>query len=235
MTKAELIERIIDSFDDMSGECPTDYLGLEPLTLAEATTYLAEQRANERDCDLEPDECLPAEVTPELYMEASNCYFRMMQFKARAEQIADYFDDHHEFLAYCFSRCVDYAHSSGKCLNFGGPDDMCPMDFFMEHLEEGNFFFDTNRRTFSKEEILKMFADSIGSIDTDDEYICFYDYGTRQKLMSTDDPTEAVEVDELAKCITEDRELFELFIHEMVEDDDLVEEIFNCTKEDLLK
>lgn len=85
MTKAELIERIVDSFWAMSGENPGDYVDLTPMDLEEATMYLSEARATERSCDLEPDECLPEEVTPELYMEAWNCYLRMMQYRAKEE------------------------------------------------------------------------------------------------------------------------------------------------------
>ena len=85
MTKAELIERIVDSFWDMSGENPGDYVDLPPMNLEDATMYLSEARATERSCDLEPDECLPEEVTPELYMEAWNCYLRMMQYRAKEE------------------------------------------------------------------------------------------------------------------------------------------------------
>ena len=41
MTKAEIMERIIDSFTDMSSECPEDTAMCNYLTLKEGEMYLA--------------------------------------------------------------------------------------------------------------------------------------------------------------------------------------------------
>ena len=112
---------------------------------------------------------------------------------------------------------------------------MVPLDFFTDELEEGGFYFDTNDRTFTKEEVLRIFANSLSSMDMDDPYICFHDYGNVQKMLTFDDPTEAVDVEDFATLIVDSPESLALFVNEVVDDDDLVKDIFNCTKEELLK
>ena len=102
MKKEELIERIIDTFTDMGSEDPEDTAYADELTLPEARTYLSELRANEK-ASLEPDEWLPAEITPELYMEAFNCYLRRCRYEVtlhRLEKFIEYgelVDVYHEF------------------------------------------------------------------------------------------------------------------------------------------
>ena len=49
VNKAELIERIIDTFTNMGSESPEDTAYANQLTLKEAETYLAEIRANEKE------------------------------------------------------------------------------------------------------------------------------------------------------------------------------------------
>lgn len=102
MNKAELIERIIDTFTDMGSEDPEDTAYANELTLNDAAMYLDELRANERDyCD--PEDWLPAEVTPALYMEAFNCYLRKCRHDVTLNRLAEFFtlhemvDTYHEF------------------------------------------------------------------------------------------------------------------------------------------
>lgn len=102
MNKSELIERVIDRLTDMGSEDPVDTAGCLPLTLDEARTYLREVREND-ELDLEPDERLPEEVTPELYMEACNCYIRRCKYEVTLDRLAEFFtlhemvDVYHEF------------------------------------------------------------------------------------------------------------------------------------------
>ena len=102
MNKAELIERIIDTFTGMGSEDPEDIATGNPLTLREAELYLKELRAAEK-ADLEPDEWLPAEVTPQMYMEAYNCYLRKCKYDVTAQRLAEFIrngelvDAYHEF------------------------------------------------------------------------------------------------------------------------------------------
>ena len=102
MNKAELIERIIDTLTAMGSEDPEDTAACDMLTLDEATAYLNEHRAMEK-ADLEPSEWLPHEVTPELYMEASNCYIRRCRYEVTLQRLAEFIEygeqvnTYHEF------------------------------------------------------------------------------------------------------------------------------------------
>lgn len=100
MNKSELIERIIDTFTDMGSDDPVDTAACDLLTIDEATSYLNERRAMEK-ADLEPSDWLPEEVTPELYMEASNCYIRRCQYEVTRDRLAEYFT---------LGELVDYYH-----------------------------------------------------------------------------------------------------------------------------
>ena len=169
MTKEKLIARIVDTFDDFSGENPQDYLYMDPLTLEEATMYLSEARANERAADLEPDECLPAETTPELYMEAENCYIRMMQYKAHLENLADFLTEHEYVAEYDMYR-DEYQHSDPEVI---------PVDFIV------------NGDTFpfaevDHVELLQIGMNSGASFNFNNEY-CWFDKDKMQ-LFSTNTP-----------------------------------------------
>lgn len=73
MTKAELYERIVGRIVDPFEERETVF---EPITLEEAKVELQEIRTEDADAELEPEECIPAEVTPEILMDAWNCLVR---------------------------------------------------------------------------------------------------------------------------------------------------------------
>ena len=90
MNKADLIERIIDTFTDMGSEDPEDTAFANRLTLPEAKLYLNELRENEK-LSLPPDEWLPNEITPELYMEAFNCYLAKCQYDITLKRLVEFF------------------------------------------------------------------------------------------------------------------------------------------------
>ena len=77
MTKLELTAAILERLHDPDDSVPDeDIATLDFLTLDQAEEYLADLRRDENAADLEPDERLPQEVTPELYMEVWNCDIR---------------------------------------------------------------------------------------------------------------------------------------------------------------
>lgn len=125
MNKEELIERIIDTFTDMGSEDPADTAYAGTITLEEARTYLAERRAMETS-DLEPDERLPEEITPELYMEAFNCYVRRCRYEVTRDRLAE-FITLHELVDLYNEFQGKYEHESDKLVY--------PTDFLMEHME----------------------------------------------------------------------------------------------------
>lgn len=125
MSKAELIERIIDTFTDMGSEDPVDTAYCNPLTLDEAKMYLNELRAIEKD-NLEPEERLPEEITPELYMEAYNCYIRKCQYNVTLERLT-------RFITQC--ELVDLYHEYDGIYKSDTDKYVCPTDWLMENME----------------------------------------------------------------------------------------------------
>lgn len=177
MNKAELIERIIDTFTDMGSEDPEDTAYANPLTLAEAEMYLKEIRATEK-IDLEPDEWLPSEVTPDLYMEAHNCYLRKCKHDVTAQRLAEFFrlnemvDVYHEFDG-------DYHSDKDKYV--------CPTDWLTENMEFPFTSFD-----FTMLDLIQLGQHS-PDFDPDKKY-CWYEIKdnnpecVRNELHSTDTP-----------------------------------------------
>lgn len=222
MTKNELIETIIEcSIDPMSGEYPEDYLFAKPITLAEAKTYLSEQRAMERDCDLEPDECLPAEVTPKLYMEAMNCYTRKMKFEARVERLAEWITEND-----CVCEYDNYylpEHDDAV--------DVIPVDFI---ANSDTFPFTMkDGRTPDHCDMLMIGLNSAKTFNPDHEY-CWYDKEKNQ-LFSTDTPFEdgIIDAEAFARHILLDADAFGYMFDNIIDDDDIID-ILGCTKEEYI-
>lgn len=217
MTKAELIERIIDTFNDMSGECPTDYLGMDSLTLEEATMYLAERRADERSADLTPDECLPDEVTPELFMEAENCYIRMMKFEARVQRLAEFITDN------C---CVcEYANYYYPTLENGL--DLFPVDWLTD-TDGLHFTVDA-----SPLDIMQIGINSQSTFNPDDEF-CWYDK-ENMVLHSTNNPFSdgLIDAEAFARFVLLDAEAFGYMFDDIIPEDEILY-ILGCTKEEYI-
>lgn len=122
MTKEEIITRIIDRITDPWTESPEDYIHTEPINLEYATTILKEYRAEDDEWDLEPDERMPEEATPELLMEAFNCHVRFQKHELRIDRLAEYITDNEMVCEY-----DDYykEHSEKKL-------DVYPVDFIWE-------------------------------------------------------------------------------------------------------
>ena len=170
MNKAELIERIIDTFTDMGSESPEDTAYANQLTLKEAETYLAEIRANEKEY-LEPEHWLPAEITPQIYMEAFNCYLRKCKHDVTAQRLAEFIrlgeqvDTYHEFLG----KYVSYTDKI-----------VYPTDWLMENME-----FPFTSEDLSMLDLITLGQNS-PDFDPEKKY-CWYDV-TAHKLHSTNAP-----------------------------------------------
>lgn len=96
-TKAEIIEKIIDRITDEWTEDCEDYADARLIDLAEATDYLAEYRSDDEKCGFTPEEDgMPAEATPELFMEAENCYIRYMKHELTVRRLAEWFTANEE-------------------------------------------------------------------------------------------------------------------------------------------
>lgn len=89
MTKSELsaalLERLHAPYDQTTD---AEIATLLLLTIAQAADYLADLRRDEDAADLAPDERLPKEVTPLLYMEVYNSEIRRCRKAAQQTQPA---------------------------------------------------------------------------------------------------------------------------------------------------
>lgn len=215
MTKYELIERIVDSFWDFSGEEPEDYLNMNPIDLKHASMYLAEQRADERAADLEPDECLPAEVTPELYMEAENCYIRMMKHNAHVIRLAKWLAE--EFCVCEYDQYFDmYEHGGSRVLPVGW-------------LYTEPFPFDLVDDAYPNTAFLIQLGQRSPQFSLDHEY-CWYDKSKNQ-LFSADDPYEAGAIDAVAFAEfilgPDGHDALDYFLSSIMDDGD-IKDVFGC-------
>lgn len=84
MTKAELITKTIDRITDPWNDCPEDYIYVDPINLETAEEIICQCR--EEDVDFDQDDRLPAEVTPEIMMEAFNCNLRKNLYEYKMKQ-----------------------------------------------------------------------------------------------------------------------------------------------------
>lgn len=170
MNKAELIERIIDTFTDMGSEDPVDTACANELTLPEAKMYLKEIRENEF-INLEPEDRLPIEVTPELYMEAFNCYLRRCRYEVTLDRLVEFLklgekvDVYNEFLG-------KYTSATDKLVY--------PTTWLMENME-----FPFTSYELSMLDLILIGKNS-PDFDPTDDY-CWYDDDNKQ-LHSTHHP-----------------------------------------------
>jgi hypothetical protein len=152
MMKAELIEKIVDAMIDPWTDCPEDYLDATPIDIHEATDLLVQIRDDEDDMDLEPEECLPEEVTPELVMLAYNCLIRARKHEARVQRLAEYITDNEmvcEYSIYYFPELengIDVIPIDFLTDTDGFPfiEDATPVDIIQLGINSHNVFHQTD-------------------------------------------------------------------------------------------
>lgn len=96
MKKEEIIGRIINAFTGMGSESPEDIALTGGITLDEARKYLIEARGVEAACFEPEDKLFTDEVTPELYMEAYNCYVRKCKHDITIERLVIWLTDNND-------------------------------------------------------------------------------------------------------------------------------------------
>lgn len=218
MTKAELIERTIDAMTDPWTECPEDYLYSTSIDLHEATDLLDQIRSDEQDMDLEPDEQLPQEVTPEIVMEAYNCHVRAMKYEARTERLAEWIKENNPVCEYCNYYLP--AHEDAI--------DLCPTDFVWE-----KFPFDMKDDMLPNPLVLIELGQRSPEFNPAHEY-CWYDKDKNQ-LFSSDAPFSdgTLDADAFARFILLDAECFGYMFDHIIDDED-AKRILGCTKEEYI-
>lgn len=213
MTKAELIERIIDCMIDPWTDDPEDYLYATPIDKYGAVDLMAQIREDEDSADLEPDECLPEEATPELVMEAYNCLICARKFEARVSRLAEFLTDNN-----CVCEYSNY---------YDGEDfvDVFPVDWLTD--TDGLHFLDKA----SPMEIMQIGINSRVTFNPNHEF-CWYD-ADKKILHSTDNPFRdgVIDAEAFARSILLDVESADYIINDIMTDDE-AKRVLGCTKEE---
>ena len=219
MTKAELIERIIDCMIDPWTDDPEDYLYATPIDKYGAVDLMAQIREDEDSADLEPDERMPEEATPELVMEAYNCLIRARKHEARVNRLAEFITDENLVCEYAnyYYPChddaidiypVDFLDVTNSPVQIVSGKDMSPLDL----IELGK-----RSRNFNSA-----------------EEFCYYDK-EKDQLVSTSNPfnDEIIDAEAFAEFILSDPDTFNYIFNDIMTDDD-VRHVLGCTKEEYI-
>jgi len=217
--KAELIEKIIDAMIDPWTDCPEDYLDATPIDIHEATDLLDQIRDDEDKMDLEPDERLPEEVTPELVMIAFNCLIRARKHEARVQRLAEYITDN--------EMVCEYSNYFFPVLENG--IDMVPVDFLSD--TDGFPFLEDA----SPLDIMQIGVNSQHVFNPNDEF-CWFDAG-KKVIHSTSHPfgDGVLDAEAFAEYAMSDegQDCFDYIIDCMTDED--FQYVFGCTKEEFAK
>lgn len=220
MTKTELTTRIIDRITDPWTDSPEDYADSDLITLLEAEELLRTCREEDRNNFLEPDEKMPEEVTPALFMEVYNCLVRANKYELRVKKLAQFITDNEMVCEYDNY----YLPANENAI------DMVPVDF----LYDGNFPFELNcNDTPDVSDLIRIGMNSTKTFSFGHEY-CWFDKN-KEVLHSTDHPfgDGILDAEAFARFAMEDRETLEYFVKDIMTDDDITA-VFGCTAEELL-
>ena len=99
MERNEIISRIAEAMVDPWNPI-TDYRDLEPVTVKYAGEILSDMRKDEMSAELEPDERLPEETTPEMVQEVMNCIIRWSKHQYRVERLAGWLKENENVCFY---------------------------------------------------------------------------------------------------------------------------------------
>lgn len=213
MNKLELTTRIIDSLIDPFTDSPEDYLYSSPVSLSEAEVILSDIRETEAAADLEPDECLPEEVTPSMVMETYNCLIAAKKHEARVMRLKEYITENEMVCEYC---------------NYYGEIDIYPVDF----LTDDSFRFGSSKETqYTPLDFIHIGMNSVNTFNPEHEY-CWLD--EKKTLHSTNTPFAdgVLDAEKFAEFVLENAEPLDYFLNFIMDDDDIMH-IFGCTKEEL--
>ena len=218
MTKAELIEKIIDAMIDPYNDCPEDYLCCIPIDIYGAADLLDQLRTDEDAMELEPKDRLPEEVTPELIMLAYNCLIRARKHEARVNRLAEFITDNEMVCEY--DNYYMPEHYNGI--------DMFPVDFLTDADGLDSCLDDT-----SPLNILLLGIKSQHTFNPTHEF-CWYDK-ENNILHSTDHPfgDGILDAKAFAEYIMSDEghDCFDYITNDIMTDADF-ESVFGCTREE---
>jgi hypothetical protein len=215
--KAELIEKIVDAMIDPWTDCPEDYLDATPIGIYEATDLLDQIRDDEDSMDLEPEDRLPEEVTPELVMIAYNCLIRARKHEARVQRLAEYITDN--------EMVCEYSNYYFPELENG--IDLIPVDFLSD--TDGFPFLEDA----SPLDIMQIGVNSQHVFNPNDEF-CWFD-ADKKVIHSTSHPfgDGVLDAEAFAEYAMSDegQDCFDYITTEIMDDNDF-QSVFGCTREE---
>ena len=220
MNKAELIEKIIDAMIDPWTDDPEEYIDATPVDLEYARVMLKDLRDNEDDAELEPEERLPEEVTPELVMLAFNCLIRARKHEARVHRLAEYITDN--------EMVCEYDNYYLPTLEDG--IDMIPVDCLSDTF--GSLYLEDA----STLDIMQIGINSQHVFNRNDEY-CWLD-NENKVLHSTSHPfgDGILDAEAFAEYAMSDegQDCLDYIMNDIMDDDDF-KSVFGCTREEYAK
>lgn len=222
MTKAEIISRIIDRTTDPWTESPEDYRYAEPIDLDVAKDVLKQYRDDDDDCELAPEDRMPEEATPALYMEAYNCYIRYQQRELHIKRLANWI---REFGPVC-EYINDYAPTLENSI------DLVPVDF----LGSSTTFPFPVRGTDRPDcmTLIRIGQVSRNTFDPGDEY-CWFD-SEKEILHSTSNPfcDGLFDAEGYARFLMSTPDAMAYILDSYFDHDD-IQNVFGCTAATLWK
>lgn len=220
MMKAELIEKIVDAMIDPWTDCPDDYLDATLIDIHEATDLLDQIRDDEDKMELEPEERLSEEVTPELVMLAYNCLIRARKHEARVQRLAEYITDNDMVCEYDNYYLPEHHDAV----------DITPIDFL---VGTDRFPFDIGNNEASVLDMLLIGKNSANTFNPKDEY-CWFD-ADAMTLHSTNEPFRdgTLDAEAFAEYAMSDegQDCFDYITTAIMDDDDF-QSVFGCTREE---
>lgn len=222
MTKAEIITRIIDRITDPWTESPEDYQYAELIDLDVAKDVLKQYRDDDDDCELDPEDRMPEDATPELLMEAFNCNVRYQKFELRVKRLAEFITDNEMVCEY-----DNYYRSE-----YEDAIEVIPVDFLYNSTR---FPFSThNTENPDIIDMLRIGMNSAKTFNNNHEF-CWFDKNN-EVLHSSDTPFRdgILDAEAFARFVLCDADSFGYFLDYIMDDDEIMH-VFGCTAEDLLK
>jgi len=219
MTKAELIEKIIDALTDPYTDSDEDIATCDFIGLRMAKSMLSDIRYFEHMADIDPDDRLPDDVTPDLVMEAWNCRIRQARYTVKVDRLAEWITETEPV-------CI-YDQYKDEYLK--DPLVVLPVDF----LHEDTFPFKLIDDAYPSPFFLIELGQRSPEFNLSHEY-CWYDRDEDQ-LFSTNTPFAdgTISAKDLAEyaLTAQDHECLEEILSCMTDKDALL--VFGLNKSDL--
>ena len=203
MKKEEIISALLFRMSDPCvGDDEEAIADLDYLDLDEASAYLEEARKEDEEIG-DKDYCVPAEATPELYMEAYKCRIRLAVFNMQVKRLAEWFIENDEVALYDNYR-LDYGENNPEVL---------PIEFMDNYDNVGDFPFGLGNH-LNVADVIELIGIGRNSAATFRFTDTYFWYDAENKILhSTNHPYADGTIDAVAfaKYILMDEELCHFF------------------------